>query len=131
MAEEAKKQTGSGKVLIALHVLLLCYSFASVCAKLAAGHEFMSPGFILCYGGMVAILGVYAIGWQQIIKRMPLTAAYTNKAVTLIWGIIWGVLFFNEAITPTKLIGAAIVLVGIVLYATADDDAPATEEGER
>lgn len=102
--------------------MLLLFSLSGVCAKLAAGHEFMSPGFILCYGGMVAILGVYAIGWQQIIKRMPLTAAYTNRAVTLIWGIVWGVLFFQERVTPIKLLGAAIVLAGIVLYALAGDE---------
>lgn len=116
-----KTEEKSNRVLIALHVLLLFYSLAGICAKLASGYEFMSPGFILCYGGMVAILGIYAIGWQQIIKRMPLTVAYANKAVTLAWGIIWGTLFFHEPITPTKLIGAAIVLAGIVLYTTADE----------
>ena len=45
---------------------------------------------------MVAILGIYAIGWQQVIKRMPLTTAYANKAVTLVWGLVWGLLLFHE-----------------------------------
>ena len=68
------------------------------------------------------LLGFYAIGWQQIIKRMPLTAAFANKAVTVVWGIVWGCIFFNEAITPGKVAGAVLVIVGIVVYALADKE---------
>lgn len=111
-----------GKTLLALHALLALYSLCSICGKLAAGFEFMSPGFVLCYGGMIGILGVYAIGWQQVIKRMPLTSAYANKAVTIVWGIVWGVLLFHEAVTPAKLLGAAVVLAGVVLFSVADGE---------
>lgn len=82
----------------------------------------MSLQFCLCYTGVLAILGIYAIGWQQIIKRMPLTTAFANKAVTVVWGIIWGFLFFHEEITLGKLLGAALVISGIVLYVTADKE---------
>jgi hypothetical protein len=88
-----------GRTLLGLHALLALYSLCSICGKLAAGFEFMSPGFILCYGSMILVLGLYAIGWQQVIKRMPLTSAYANKAVTIVWGIVWGVLLFHEAVT--------------------------------
>ena len=111
-----------GKTLLALHALLALYSLCSICGKLAAGFEFMSPGFVLCYGGMIGVLGVYAIGWQQVIKRMPLTSAYANKAVTIVWGIVWGVLLFHEAVTPAKLMGAAVVLAGVVLFSIADGE---------
>lgn len=111
-----------GKTLLALHALLALYSLCSICGKLAAGFEFMSPGFVLCYGGMIGVLGVYAIGWQQVIKRMPLTSAYANKAVTIVWGIVWGVLLFHEAVTPAKLLGAAVVLAGVVLFSVADGE---------
>ena len=49
-----------------------------------------------------------AIGWQQVIKRIPLTTAFANKAVTVVWGLVWGALFFREAVTPGKLLGAAL-----------------------
>ncbi len=106
-----------------LHIMLAIYSLSSVCSKLASGYDFMSPQFVLYYGGMIALLGFYAIAWQQVIKRLPLTTAYANKAVTLIWGLIWGYLIFREPITPTKLAGAALVLVGVVLFSLADGDA--------
>lgn len=118
---------GSTKVLVGLHALLALYSLSSICGKLAAGFDFLSPGFILCYGGMIGVLGIYAIGWQQVIKRVPLTFAYANRAVTVVWGIIWGAIFFHEGISPLKLLGAAIVLAGVVLYASTEHDDDATD----
>lgn len=113
---------GEGKALVALHVMLAVYSLSSVCAKLAAGFDFMSLGFIACHGGMIALLGAYAIGWQQVIKRLPLTYAYANKAVTVLWGIVWGVLLFHERVSPLKVLGALIVLSGVVLFSLAERD---------
>lgn len=113
------------KALIGLHVLLMVYSLSSICGKLASGYSFLSLGFIVCYGGMIGLLGVYALGWQQVIKRLPLTFAYANRAVTVVWGIVWGALFFSEPITVGKLIGALFVLAGVVLYATSGDESNA------
>lgn len=112
-------------VLLALHILLAVYSLSGVLSKLASDFSFSDIGFYLCYCGIIALLGVYAIGWQQIIKRLPLTTAYANKAVTVVWGIIWGILLFSEEINLFKALGAVVVLAGVALYAVADN---ATEE---
>lgn len=109
------------KVLLCLHLLLVLFSLSGIMSKLASGYGFMSLGFILCYGAMVCVLGVYAIGWQQIIKRLPLTTAYANRAVTVVWGIVWGALLFDESVTWQKVVGALVVLAGVALYATAED----------
>ena len=111
------------KTLLALHVMLAVYSLCGVLSKMAAGSPFGSLRFLACYGGMIALLGVYAIGWQQVIKKMPLTSAYANRAITVIWGIIWGFLFVNETISLTSAVGAALVAIGIVLFATSDTSA--------
>ena len=66
---------------------------------------------------MILLLGIYAIGWQQIIKRIPLTLAFANKSVTVIWGLIWGAIFYHEQITIGKVVGAMLIISGIVLYA--------------
>lgn len=76
--------------------------------------------FILLYGCIIGLLGFYAIVWQQIIKRLPLTTAFANKAVTVVWGIIWGAVFFHERITPGKLLGAAIVIAGVFVYVLSE-----------
>ena len=111
------------KVYLLLHGMLLIYSVSTVCSKLAAGEPFLSPRFILFYGGALVLLGVYALGWQQVIKRMPLSAAYANKAVTVIWGIVSGALLFGEGITAGKIIGALLVMAGVVLFAFTDEKA--------
>ena len=38
-------------------------------------------------------------------------------------GIIWGFIFFHEPITAGKVIGAVLVIAGIVMYAMADREA--------
>lgn len=111
------------KTLVLLHIMLMIYSMSGICSKLASGQQFLSFKFCLYYGLIIVLLGFYAIGWQQIIKRMPLTAAFANKAVTVVWGIIWGFIFFHEPITAGKVIGAVLVIAGIVMYAMADKEA--------
>lgn len=108
------------KVIFALHLMLMVYSMSGICSKLAASEQFLSPKFCLYYAIIILLLGFYAIGWQQIIKRLPLTTAFANKAVTVVWGIVWGLLFFHESITPGKIIGAALIVVGVVIYAKSD-----------
>lgn len=111
------------KVFTALHLLLLFYSLSSVLSKLAAGEVFLSLRWCLCYAGMIAILGVYAIGWQQILKRLPLTVAFANKAVTLVWSMVFGALLFKESISVKQLVGCALAVAGVVLFVQADKEA--------
>lgn len=111
------------KTYVVLHIMIFLYSCGSVLSKTAAGSEFLSLKFCLCYVGFVAVLGIYAIGWQQVIKRMDLTAAFANKAVTIVWGILWGMLLFGEKITIGKVVGAALVIAGVILFVTEKEDA--------
>ena len=109
------------KPYIALHILLAIYSLGGICSKFAAQQEFLSFWFIFFYGLVILNLGIYAIVWQQIIKHLPLNTAYANKAVTIVWGILWGFIFFQEQIKWNMLLGAAIVIVGVVLVVRADE----------
>lgn len=107
-------------IFILLHLMLMIYSVSGICSKLAGRYPFLSVEFCFFYGIVILLLGFYAIGWQQIIKRLPLSVAFANKAITVIWGSVWGVLFFRETLTIGKIIGMAMVIVGVVLYAHSD-----------
>lgn len=111
------------KNLFALHLLLMVYSASGILSKNAASVPFLSVEFCLLYAGVLALLGLYAIGWQQILKRMALTTAFSNKAVTIVWGIIWGTLFFMEPITLPKIGGAILIILGVILFSYADVEA--------
>jgi len=115
------KSIGTIKYLIALHILLAVYSLSGVCSKFAAQHEALSFWFLFWYGLVVLNLGVYAIVWQQIIKHLPLNTAYANKAVTIVWGILWGVLFFHETVKWNMIVGAIIVIIGVIVVVRADE----------
>lgn len=112
-----KKSAG---LFLILHICLLFSSLSGVCSKMAANQEDFF-GFILWYGGVLAIMAVYAVVWQQILKRMPLTVAYANKPVSLIWGMVWGSLIFHEKISWNMVLGAAVIFAGIYLVVTADE----------
>lgn len=129
-AATATPKAGPGTYL-ALHLLLAFFSFNGIFSKLAAQHPVFSLPFILYYGASIGVLGVYAIGWQQVIKRLPLTTAYANRAVTIVWGLVWGMLIFHEQLNPPKVIGALIVLVGVALFAWADSRPQTDEEVAR
>lgn len=61
------------------------YSLTGVLGKNAAGEDGVTLRFVALYGLSLLLMGVYAIGWQQVIKRIPLMVAYANKAVVVLW----------------------------------------------
>ncbi len=105
-----------------LHVIILIFSVNSICSKTAAQYDFLSPKWILFYGLVVCILGFYAIAWQQVLKHLPLITTYANKAATTIWGLIWGYLIFHEEITVQKVVGAIVVILGVYLVVSGDEE---------
>ncbi len=103
------------KDILMLQIVFFIYSINSVVAKFASAQEPFSLNFILLYGLELCVLGVYAILWQQLIKRMELSVAYSNKAVVLLWAMVFGALLFKEQITLTKVAGILLVIAGIVV----------------
>ena len=119
--EKALEKKTNWKVVLCLHLLLFVYSLESVCSKMAAKQEMFSFKFFLFYGLVLFLLFFYALAWQRILKYMPLTVAYANKGITIIWGMIWGALLFQEAITLKTVIGGVIILIGIYLVVTNNE----------
>lgn len=111
------------KSYILLHIVLVLYSMGGICSKLAAEQTFLSFKFILFYGILLLNLAVYALLWQQILKRLPLVTAYANKAVTVIWGMLWGYLFFQEQIRLQQILGGLIIIAGVYFVVTEKEDA--------
>lgn len=105
---------------VLLHCLLLLYSFSDIASKLASGKEFLSLEFLLLYGTVIFLLGIYAIFWQQILKKIPLITAYANKSVTIIWGMLFGSLIFKEQIQWNQILGAVIIVVGVYFVVLED-----------
>ena len=117
---EKKKKTKLKDICI-LQIVIAIYTLSTVCAKFASGQEFMSFQFILYYGIEMMILGVYAIIWQQLLKKFDVSIAYANKAMGLLWSIVWAILIFNDTITIKNLIGVLIVIIGTIIVNNEDE----------
>lgn len=89
------------------------YSCTSICSKLASGYRFLSWGFVLFYGLEIVVLMLYAVLWQQILKRFELAEAYAFRPIATILSFLWAVLIFDEQVTWNMVVGAAVILTGI------------------
>ena len=118
------------KNILILQAVVVIYTLSSVVAKAATGKELFSFSFFLFYGLEIIILGVYAILWQQMIKRFDLSVAYANRAMALLWSALWAVLLLHETLDPTQLAGIALVILGTVIVNT-DTPEKKEEKGER
>lgn len=106
------KKCLSWKLLLILQAAVCLYTLSGIAAKLASNYDFLSVGFILCYGAEIAILGIYAIVWQQIIKRVDISIAYANRSMAIFWSMLWAFLLFREQITLRNLLGVLLIFIG-------------------
>lgn len=104
-----------------LNFFLLINSFSGVLSKLAAAEPFLSFKYILFYILMLFLLMIYSVVWQQILKKISLTSAYANKAVAIIWTMLWANIFFKESITLNMIIGVIVIIIGVGLVVTSDE----------
>lgn len=97
-----------------LQAVVIVYTASSVLGKLAAvsAEGENGWGFLLLYGAEIGVLGIYAVLWQQVIRRVELSVAYANRAVALLWSLLWAVFLFGEKITPAQLLGISLVMIG-------------------
>ena len=117
---ENKKQATKPIWYLILHLLIAFMSLGGVLSKAASQQEFMSFTFIVLYAAEIFVLFAYAILWQQVLKHIPLTVAFCNKSVGMIWTTMWGVFLFKEGMPSVwNLLGIAIVLIGVVLVVTS------------
>ena len=55
------------------------------------------------------------------LKKLPLTVAFTNKAICIAWGMLWGALILGDTITWYKIAGSLIVFAGVVLVVSNNE----------
>ena len=108
------------KDIILLQAVIVIFSITSVIAKFASQQAFLSPGFFFFYGAEVAVLGIYAVLWQQVIKRFDISIAYANKATVLLWGAVWSRLIFRETPSLRQFAAMGLVAAGVVVLNLPD-----------
>jgi len=95
----------------------MLYACVGICTKMASLQQMFSWRYFLWFGGAVAIIGLYAVLWQQILRRVELSTAYMFKGTTLIFTMLIAALLFGESITLPNILGSVIIITGITLLA--------------
>ena len=113
--EAVMKKKITLKDIFILQGIIMVYSISSVVAKLASAQDFLSFRFVLFYGLEIGILGIYAILWQQAIKKFELSIAYANRAMVMLWALVWAVVIFRERIYVQNVIGLLLITAGTVI----------------
>lgn len=112
------KKTPLLKYTVLLGVNLV-YACTGIFTKMASRQEWLTWSWMLWLAGAVSVMGVYAILWQQVLKRTELSLAYMFKGTSLIFGLFIAWSLLGEQITLNNIIGAAIIILGIALFAKA------------
>lgn len=100
--------------LVAINMLYAC---VSIFTKYASQSEFMSWNYVWAVLSAIGVMGLYAMLWQQILKRVELSFAYMFKGTSIVFVMLLAHVIFGEQITWNNIIGAIIIILGILLYA--------------
>ncbi|MCQ2074012.1 MAG: EamA family transporter [Bacteroidaceae bacterium] len=95
----------------------LVYACTCIFTKTASSYSLLSAPYILCIAGAIFIMGIYAILWQQVIKRMPVSDAYMFRGTAVIFTMIIACLLFSEPVSASNIAGASLIIAGIALFA--------------
>ena len=106
-----------GLMWLALVGINLIYACTYICMKMASPHEFLSLPYTFWILGAVGVMGIYAVLWQQVLARVPLSTAYMFKGTSLIFVLLLSAILFQEGITWQNVVGSLIIVSGIILYA--------------
>lgn len=112
------------KKYLQLHLNILLFSLTGVFSKMASlcyvKDGLNSRLLYLFLFLMVLNCGLYALAWQQIIKKFSLSTAYAHRSVYLIWSQLWAVFVFHESLSVQNIIGMLIVLIGVLVVQKYD-----------
>lgn len=102
-----------------LHLNIMLFSLTGVFSKFASNtykeYGIFHPLLFFFLFLMLLNCGIYALAWQKIIKRFPLSLAYANRSVYLIWSQLWAVFIFHENLSLQNIIGMLILFVGVLV----------------
>ena len=118
---DKKKRKHGWKDLLFLQMIVIIYTLSSIASKMAADYSEILPKFLFFCALQLGALGIYAILWQQIIKKVDLSVAYANRAIALLWSMVGAVVFFGENITIQNIIGVVIVIAGTIIVNSDDE----------
>ena len=107
--------------IVLLQAIIVIYTISGIMAKFASAGETLEKIFLF-FGLDLMFLGIYALCWQQMIKIFPLSVAYANRAMALLWSAVWAKIIFGEEIGIKQMLGIAFVILGTLIINTEKEE---------
>ena len=104
------------QLYLSLIIINLIYACVSIFTKLASRQTPLSWQYFIFIACAFGVIGIYAILWQQVLAKTELSTAYMFKGTSLIFVLLISFFLFEEQITWNNIIGATLIISGIVLY---------------
>lgn len=106
------------KNIILLQGVVVIYTLSGIMSKNASANGANPVKFLIYFALEFLLLAVYAVLWQQMIKRFELSVAYANRSMAVLWSMLWAVLFFHDRITVKNIMGVLLVTAGTAIINT-------------
>lgn len=116
-----KNRFRKAKDVVLLQAVIIIYTVSGVMSKEASASGGNLLRFLFFFGMEFVALGVYALFWQQMIKRFELSVAYANRSMAVVWSMVWAVVFFHDDITVHNILGVALVVAGTLIINTGTE----------
>jgi drug/metabolite transporter (DMT)-like permease len=122
--------------LVGFALLLAFDTLNLICFKLAGTHAlpvepstawlarvFTNPWI---YGAILGYLGAF-LSWMSLLRHAPIGPAFAASHLEVVTVMAMSWWLFAEPVTPTQIVGAVVIVAGIVCLALAerDEEAPA------
>ena len=91
-------------------------SFGAVFLKLGAARLKLSWLALVANWRLLAGVALFVLSsvfFVAGVSRGELTVLYPMVSLSYVWTLLWSRLFFREPITPTKVCGVGLILVGV------------------
>jgi drug/metabolite transporter (DMT)-like permease len=114
-------------------LLMLFDTLTQICFKIAGNHALpveANLAWLLrvfdepwVYGSVIGYIGAF-FTWMSLLKHAPIGPAFAASHLEVVSVLLLSIWLFNEPLTVTKLLGALLILAGIVCLGLAERDNP-------
>jgi drug/metabolite transporter (DMT)-like permease len=119
--------------IVGFGALMLFDTITQLCFKLASTHagEFMPSLTWLhdvffnpwIYGAVVGYIGAF-ITWMTLLKHAPIGPAFAASHLEVVTVLIVSVLYFGEHLAAPQILGALLIVAGIVCLSKSEAEHP-------
>ncbi|MCI8333556.1 MAG: hypothetical protein HFH25_03105 [Lachnospiraceae bacterium] len=117
------------RTTLKLQPVVVLYSLVSVSSKLASRAMPSGSGsavdfikdcllntkLLAIYAFMLAILMIYAVIWQKLIKNVNITIMYANKSSYIFWTQLAAIVLFHERLSFFNIAGIVVIFIGVLV----------------